>query len=222
MDKIPIELCQIILDQLDFRTQFKFRRLNKIFYSTLHIHNLYIDEYKYYCFFTGEILRPHAFVKRLFLHSNPFVTDLNYMINLEELYINHAKRITDKSIAQLNLIILKANNCSGITNLNHMTRLRHLEISYCPGITDINRLTNLRVLFADDDCGVDDAGLANLVNLRELSADNNSKITSVVHMTQLCTLRAQYASGITDAGIPRSVKYLQSSWNQKITFRRNI
>ena len=82
-------------------------------------------------------------------------------------------------------------------------------------------MKNLRILYARDDCGIDDHGVQQLVNLTELYVNDNSKITDVNHMKNLQILHAGSNCGINDHGIQQLVNLteLNSYKNGKITKR---
>src|SRR5271154_5496072 len=79
--------------------------------------------------------------------------DLKYLQNLNDHILKQYIDVTELKIINTN-----------ITNLNHMTKLRKLDISY--------------------DCGVGDQGIF-VLNLEELDASGNPKITTLNHMTKL-------------------------------------
>ena len=86
-------------------------------------------------------------------------------------------------------------------------------------ITNVNHMKNLQILHAGDDCGINDHGIQQLVNLTELNVNNNSKITNVDHMKNLRILYAGYKCGIDDHGIQQLVNLtkLDVNSNSKIT-----
>jgi len=122
------------------------------------------------------------------------------------------------AILQAYPFIIKLHARRGVTDVNHMTKLRELNSS-CIGndgirncnlailrvrnnsrITNINHMTNLEILDASGECGIGDAGISKL-NLVDLDACSNPRITNVNHMTRLQKLNAQYICGIDNAGI---------------------
>ena len=70
-----------------------------------------------------------------------------------------------------------------------------------PRITTLNHLTKLRELNIDGNCGVRDIGIQVCINLEELSARGNPKITSVNLMTNLRKINYDGNYGIGGIGI---------------------
>ena len=70
-------------------------------------------------------------------------------------------------------------------------------ISYNPAITDINHMTKLKILDISGSCGVGDSGIKNIYNLITLDASYNPKITNIDHMTKLRILDIRGNCGVT-------------------------
>src|SRR6266849_2511963 len=124
---IPIEILQIILENLDFLTQIRLRQINAISYKRLLIYDFYnipkyfLDKLDY------NILHIYPFITKLDAHSNNKITtigiknlnliklnishndkinDINWMKNLKILYAECNCSITNESIKDLNLVEL--------------------------------------------------------------------------------------------------------------------
>ena len=52
-------------------------------------------------------------------------------------------------------------------------------------VKNVNHMKNLQILHAEDNCGINDASLAQLVNLTELNVNNNHKVKNVNNMRNL-------------------------------------
>ena len=79
-------------------------------------------------------------------------------------------------------ILVKWRRKLGDNILRNYTKIKYLHATSNPKITNVNHLTNLRTLYANEHCGIDNAGIANL-NLQELYVWCNEKITDINHMT---------------------------------------
>ena len=148
------------------------------------------------------------------IHSYlPFIDKLNHRNACK--HFQSALRITDlyninpkysKILKEINLckyvdvIQLQLADNENVIDLNHMTKLKKLNISgyYCgvgdngiialnleeltafnnPKITTLNHMTNLKKLDISFNCGIGDNGIIAL-NLEELIAINNLKITKI-------------------------------------------
>ena len=106
------------------------------------------------------------------------------LIKIMDLY-----NIDNKYLKKLNDQILKS-----------YIYVTQLNASFNPNITSLNHMTKLKKLDICGECGVGDNGISNL-NLEELHASYNPKITSLNHMTKLKKLDIWGDCGIGDNGI---------------------
>ncbi len=138
-------------------------------------------------------------LKKLDASGNYNITDLNFMTSLEELIAIDIDSIGNDGIAKLNLKKLDAHDNRNITNLNHMTLLEELNIS--------------------GRCGVNYAGIKNLLNIIKLDAHDNCNITNLNHMTLLEELNISGRCGVDYAGIKNllNITKLDAYNNPKIT-----
>ena len=76
------------------------------------------------------------------------------------------------------------NLCDNITERYNLTdellklfpHVMKLDVFFNSKITNVNHMKNLRILYAGDNCGIDDHGIQQLVNLTKLYSDDNNKI----------------------------------------------
>lgn len=144
---------------------YKVRAWNKIsdvnnFGYLKHLEKLIIPRNNYIVNSTFEL---YTNLKVLNIEYCRRITNINCLINLEELNISGSCGVSDSGIANLNLkkIIVRKN--TKITNISHMTNLEYIDISY----------TN-----------IDNNGIKNL-NPSYLNLENNKTITNINHMTNL-------------------------------------
>ena len=166
-------------------------------------------------------------------------------IKIKDLYnidLKYLRNLNDHILKQyIDVTELNASNNSKITTLNHMTKLRKLNITGdCgvgdqgildlnleelnaennPKITTLNHMTKLRKLDISGNCGVGDQGISDL-NLEELNASNNSKITILNYMTKLRELNISGNCGVGDQGISDLKLEKVYAWNNpKITSKK--
>lgn len=176
--QLPLEICQEILESLDFLSQIRLRQTCK-YLNLLSIIDFYNIPFKYTQLLTNEILEQHRNIKYLNISSNNNITTVNALKFLTKL------DISDCIISN-----------SGITNCYNLTEL---DASYNPYITNINHLTELTKLFANYTCGITDNGLSNCTQLIELHILHNSKITDINHCVNLQILE-DYKSSLLPSG----------------------
>ena len=133
MYDLPLELYQIILEQLKFRSQIRIRLLSRKLYK-LEIYDFYNIPQKYIKRLSDKILKLYPFIKKLNVCDNYKVTNVNHMTNLKILGALGDCGIDDNGIKDLNLIELDAGYNPRIKNINHMTNLRKLDASGICGI----------------------------------------------------------------------------------------
>ena len=128
------------------------------------------------------------------------ITDL---YNIDKKYL---AKLNNLILSQYNDVIeLDARYCIDAIDLNHMKKLKKLNIGH-----DINDIRK---------CGVDDRGIQGLVNLEELYAHNNPKITTLNHMILLKKINISGNCGVDDRGIQGllNLEELYAWNNPKIT-----
>src|SRR5579872_6206392 len=82
--------------------------------------------------------------------------------------------------------------------------IKYIEVNN--KITNMNNCVNLEILYARDNCGINDNGIKDCINIKELYVSNNNKITNVNHCVNLEKLYAYYNCGINDNGIKDLIK----------------
>jgi hypothetical protein len=100
--------------------------------------------------------------------------------------------------------------------------LTELHVYDNPHITNLNHITNLKILNVGGCFNeINDDGIKNLTNLIKLSANNNPYITNVNHMINLKELNARYCCGIDYNGIKDlELVKLDATDNPKITDKK--
>lgn len=170
----------------------------------------------------GKINKVSHLTKLLALKIFSVVIDNNEIHNLtllQELDIGRHKntlwpKIDNSGISNLiNIRHFCMHNNITITNVNHMLKLRFLDISGTCNIDNdnlnmlttlislkiydnvkifnINGLTKLRFLDASGKCDLCDVGISNLTNLRTLDIHNNYKITTILPFMYLSVLKCR-------------------------------
>lgn len=154
---IPQEISQIIFDTCEFIDKIHFKQINKFYYETHHIIDLYNIDNKYICLLTDIILTNFKYINLLNASGNRKITDRGIIgMNLHTLNICFNMNITDRGINGMNLHTLNA--CiSQVTDI---------------GITGMD----LHVLDAGYNSKITDQGIKGM-NLRILDAAYNIKIT---------------------------------------------
>ena len=66
-----------------------------------------------------------------------------------------------------------------------MCKQLYLNVSNNSKITNVNHIINLKILCARQNCGIDNNGIKNIINLEELNVNRNPKITNINHMINL-------------------------------------
>ena len=157
---LPIEIWQLILNSLNFKSQIIMRMVCKLFYEKLEIWNFNNIPHKYLRKLTDTILLAYPFIRYLNAAHNSRITNVNHLTDLQKLWaFGSSCGISDTGIKNLNLIYLDADHNPKITNVNH--------------------LTNLQILLARYSCGVTDDGIKDL-KLIALHAYGNPEITKKI------------------------------------------
>ena len=123
MYDLPLELYQIVLEQLEFKSQIRIRLLSKKLYR-LEIHDFYNIPRIFTDRLNNEILKLYPFIKELNTCDCHKITNINHMRNLKKLIAFGDCGIDDNGIKNLNLIELYSHNNPKITNVSHMTNLK--------------------------------------------------------------------------------------------------
>src|SRR5271154_4171858 len=192
---------------------------------------LHNDLYRLICDYLDfiDVLRHKIVCKRFksIKVKDLYNIDLKYLQNLNDHILKQYIDVTELKIINTN-----------ITNLNHLIKLRKLDIgqnygvadqeisnlnleelnaSNNPKITTLNHMTKLRKLTISGNCGVGDQEISAL-NLEELNAYNNPKITTLNHMTKLRKLDTSMNCGVGDQGVSDlNLEELNAYNNPKIT-----
>ena len=78
-----------------------------------------------------------------------------------------------------------------------------MNASNNPKVTTVNHLVKLEILDVSWNCGINNAGIVNCINLESLSAIDNPKITNVNHLVKLEKIVANGICKINEAGIAK-------------------
>src|SRR5579872_124156 len=202
-DILSFDLIQYISEFTDIITLLRIVILNKKTAAKIKIK--YINDH--FKILNDDILqqvRYHDLIK-LNISYNPYVSIINHLTKLQELYI--AGQFCNVSNEQLqtlyNLVTLDITSNSKIKNIGHLTKLRKLYISGICGVDDtqlqslynlvildancnpyiknIGHLTKLQELYISGNCGVDDKQIQ-YINPIVLNANNNPNIKKINHM----------------------------------------
>src|SRR5690606_1083909 len=84
----------------------------------------------------------------------------------------------------------------GILRHQWFANLRELCVSGNPRVTDLNHLTGLRVLDISGECGVGDAGIKGCHRLEKLNASDNPNVTDLNHLSCLRVLDISLECGV--------------------------
>src|SRR5579872_383532 len=124
--------------------------------------------------------------------TNISITDLYYIDNIYKMVLND------------NII-------------KNYKNIKYIEVNN--KITNVNHCVNLEKLDAYGNCGINDNGIKDCINIKELDVSNNNKITNVNHCVNLEKLYAYDNCGINDYGIKDciNIKELHVYGNNKIT-----
>ncbi len=239
LSNIAIDIYRLVLNFLKLNEKLNFKKVCK---KMKNIYLIEIIDDKYSRIIDEKILKneTYQFIQKLNLCESNKIFDLNFLTKLKELDCSFTE-INDNNIKELNLEHLSANNCKNITNINHMSKLKILDVSGNCGvndygiknllnivelnasentkITNVNHMLKLKILDAIGNCGVNDYGIKNLLNVIKLNASSNTKITNVNHMLKLEILGASGNCGVNDYGIKNLLNIVELivSENTKIT-----
>ena len=164
--------------------------------------------------------------------------DIIDLYNIDDKY---SDRLDDSIINKYNNVVrLYVSTRSIISNVNHMTKLKELDISnseidnngthhltslevlnasWNNKIFDINNMSNLKKLIILGLCGINNEGITKLTDLEILDVSSNNKISNINNLTKLTELNAGDRCGLTNDGIFNltDLKILDVSNNSKIT-----
>ena len=222
---LPIDIVHIIFEESNFIIKLRLLEVCKYFSETLSITDLSNIKFNHSYKLNENILRQKKYLQITNLDVlNSRISDISYLTNLKYLRcLSSYNLINQKSIQNLNLITLIANNNSNITDISHMTNLQNLSAEGCCGImqksmenlnlqtlslTDnktiinISHITNLHTLKIEGtNCAIGQDSLINL-NLTELWCSGNNRIYNINNMTNLKKLVSMSSiSNITDSSI---------------------
>ena len=193
------QIYQLIFDFLDLIDKLTYRQVSKEF-KNFHITDLMsFKNYNYLLLLNETILKQHLHTKKLLAPHNTNITQLNFLVHLQELYLSGSDR---------------SSNCS----INELTNLRKLTLSNFPSITDLNTLTKLEVLKIYGSNAIDNQSIKEL-NLSEFACSSYLHVTSFTHMTNLKRLSIQGSdcSVKNDDIRGLDLTYLDISFNTSIT-----
>ena len=126
---VPLEIWQIIIDDLNLTEQISFKTVCSRF-KDLVVTNIYNISYK----------------------ARKLLTDdsLKQLKGVRELNISFNEQITNEGLKHINPYKLNITNCSKITDIKHMTNLRELYASYKCGVDfdNIKELPSLNKIIA--------------------------------------------------------------------------
>ncbi len=141
-------------------------------------------------------------LQKLNIGNNKEILHIGFLTNLKNLNISYPCNINNDELSNLNLTKLIASGRLGITNFQHMTNLRELDI-FGSEITSLNTLTNLIKLDISDNRNITSDGISSLVNLRELVAENCTGLKNLNHLTNLQKLNIRYCTHIRNEHIDK-------------------
>ena len=203
---LPLEIIQIIFNELDFKSQIIFKQQCKSFYDGLRIYDLHNIDYKYLNNITDEILLNFKYAR--YLNATKDIYNYNYnQIN------TLSSKITSTGIKHLNLHTLSAWGNEKITDEAIINMHLHtLDCSFNNKITDKGiKHMNLHILYAAGNNKITDEGIK-YMNLYELDASRRCNITDrgIKHM-DLHSLYANYNENINIDEVKqiKSLKLLQ-------------
>lgn len=173
---IPFDIFQEIFQYLNFITKIRIRQISK--------KNLLLDITDFYYIpinlrikLSDNILVNYPKLKYLHAGSNPNITKINYLTNLEKLNISCFKPGNQAWVQ------------SGVTSnqLLNLTNITWLNLCENPIISNISYLTNLKTLNLATHhtyLEIQNSDLLNL-NLTSLNLSGNHQITKISHLTNL-------------------------------------
>ena len=132
MIKNTLELAYDLLDMIfhksDFITQIRFRQIISLTYEELQMKDFSDREIN--SKLTDEILKNYVNITKLNASKCKNVTNVNHLLELQELEASYYSGIDQAGIRELhNLIRLVATKNTKILNVNHMTKLEELDAS---------------------------------------------------------------------------------------------
>jgi len=115
--KLPIELWQLIFDQLSLKHQLRLKQVNKLLSIKLDIIDLYHIKDSYRSKLTDEIIKKYTNLKYLDASYNSSITDNGVQyLKLHALNASHNNNITDNGIVSFRLP-LRANTGAAKRNI---------------------------------------------------------------------------------------------------------
>src|SRR5436190_13383948 len=139
MEFLYLDLLKVIFNKLDFLSQIRFRQICKLYYSNLHIIDLYDINYEYSRLLNDEILKNYPYVEFLSSDYSLKIKNIGYMKNLKILhcagYCGDCYGISDENIKDLDFRELYCSDNLKIKNIGHMKNLKKL---YCAGACGIS------------------------------------------------------------------------------------
>src|SRR5439155_26265764 len=118
-----------------------------------NIHKIYLEK------LTDDILKKHKFIKFLKISNNSKIKNINWIVNLNKLYIfNESPYIQTCELDQ-----------EDINGLN----LTELYVSNIHNINNVNWMSNLKILTIRGNSGIDQEGIKGL-NLTVLAVSDNT------------------------------------------------
>jgi len=152
-----LDVLQVILELVDFKTQLNLISLDKSCYENLKIINL--DDHKITKKMTQEIIMQKKYnsLKYLDISNNSKIYSINHLKSLIKLDCGWNSGIDQEGIKDL-------------------TNLQILYASWNEKIYSVNHLKSLITLHCRGDSGVDQEGIKDLNNLQILYADYNKKM----------------------------------------------
>ena len=239
---LSYDILSVIFDRCDFISQIRLRQICVTTYDNLQMRDFYHIDETIKSALSDQILMNYHTIEKLDISYNPNITNINHLKCLQLLNASYTN-ISQVGIADLREIISICLTGTEIYDINHLTKLRIVDISgtalyYC-GLTSrsinelreieqldlrrnyviksVNHLKRLKRLNA---CysALNQAGIADLRELINLDVHDNTTITNVNDLKKLKRLDATNNCGIGQAGITENTELIElyASSNKKI------
>ena len=197
IDHLPLEILQIIFENLNLHSQIQFRKVCKKF-NVHEITNFYdFESTKIKSHdITMDVLINFPKIKKLNLRDNRNIRDLNNFYHLSQLNISGSTIITSSGIRKL-------------------INLSHLNLRDNRTICDLNKFYHLSYLNIGGTSIVDDDGIQKLVNLTCVIVDNNFRITDLSNSKKLIyvDMRGKNCNIDVDKIVNKNIMILRNNKN---------
>ena len=147
---LPIEINQIIMDMLDFRSQinFKYTFRNHLYITNFNVPLILSS------IITEEILKNHPRIEHLNLYDNKLVSDISFLTHITSLNISGSCII-------------------GQEQITHLVNLRELDVSNNVKVKTLVCFKKLKELIMDGICNISKEECQKLTQLTKLQCKYN-------------------------------------------------